>query len=193
MTVGARPETYRLTLRPVVPADAPATAALMTPAVAARLLGWPAPMTVGQARQRIDQGVAALAAGRGADLAILRHGRMIGWFGATLLDAPRRLASLGYWLGADHHDQGYMGEAAPAALAWLVDRLRLDAVEAGVQAGNFASQAILERLGFQIKARRRLFSPTRGASEDAIIFAAPAARLILPPVLAPARRAYAVR
>lgn len=191
MAAGA--ETDRLTLRRVRPADAPATAALMTPPIAARLLGWPAPMTVGQARQRIDASMAALAAGHGADLAILRHGRMIGWIGATRVDAPRRLASLGYWLGADHHDQGYMSEAAPAALAWLVERLRLDAVEAGVQADNFASQAVLERLGFQIKARRRLFSPTRGAPEDAIVFAVPAARLKLPASDPSARRAYAVR
>lgn len=195
MAFGIVAESYRLALRPVAPADAPATAALMTPEVAARLLGWPAPMSVAQARQRIDQGMAALAAGTGADLAIRRHGdgRLIGWIGASLVAAPRRLGAIGYWLGRDFHDQGYMREAAHAALPWLVDRLDLAAVEAGVQERNFASQAILEGLGFQIKARRRLFSPTRGAEEDAIVFAVPSARLTLSPSLAPERRAYAMR
>ncbi len=149
----------------------------MTRDVAARLLSWPAPMSVAQARQRIGQGIAALAAGTGADLVIRRHsdGRLIGWIGASLVDAPRRLGAIGYWL------------------PWLVDRLDLAAVEASVQERNFASQAILEGLGFQIKARRRLFSPTRGAPEDAIVFAVPSARLTLSPSLAPERRAYAMR
>lgn len=192
METGVIAETYRLALRPLVPADAPAIAALMTPAVAARLLEWPAPMSVAQARERIDAGRAALAADTGADLAILRGGRPIGWIGARLVAAPRRLASIGYWLGSDFQGHGYMSEAAHAALPWLIDRLALAAVEAGVQERNFASQAILEGLGLQLKARRRLFSPTRGTEEDALVFAAPAARLTLSPV-APDRRAYAMR
>jgi RimJ/RimL family protein N-acetyltransferase len=192
MATGIVVQTDRLALRPVEPADAPATAALMTPAVAARLLSWPAPMSVAQARRRIDASRAALAAGTGADLAILHDGRLIGWIGAHLVAAPRRLGSIGYWLGAEVHGRGYMAEAAHAALPWLVDRLALAAVEAGVQPHNFASQAILEGLGLQIKARRRLVSPSRGTAEDAIVFAAPAARLTLSPRRAPERRAAAM-
>lgn len=193
MATGIVTETYRLALRPLVQADAAAIAKLMTPGVAARLLGWPAPMSIGQARQRIDAGLAARAADTGADLAILHGAQLIGWIGARLVEAPRRLGAIGYWLGADFHGRGYMTEAAHAALPWLVDCLDLVAVEAGVQEGNFASQAILEGLGLQIKARRRLFSPTRGADEPAIIYAAPCARLTLAPSLLPERRAYAMR
>lgn len=195
MATGIVTETYRLALRPLAPADAAAIATLMTPEVAARLLGWPTPMSVGQARERIEQGIAGLAAGTSADLAIVRHsdGRLIGWIGAEVVDAARRLGSIGYWLGEAFQAQGYMSEAAHTALPWLVDRLGLVAVEAGVQEGNFASQAILEGLGFQIKARRRLFSPTRGAEEQAIVFAVPCARLTLSRGFAPERRAYAMR
>lgn len=195
MAFGIVAESARLVLRPVRPADAPETAASMTPEVAAHLLSWPAPMTMGQARARVDHSIAALAAGTGADLAIRRHsdGRLIGWIGARLVEAPRRVGAIGYWLGRDFHHQGYMREAAHAALPWFVDRLDLAALEAGVQEGNFASQAVLEGLGFQIKTRRRLFSPTRGAAENAIIFAVTSARLTLSPGLVPERRAYAMR
>lgn len=185
--------TGRLGLRPVAARDAAPLAALVTPDVSARLFGLPAGLSVDAARFRIAASRAALAAGTGADLAILRDGRMIGWIGAALLDAPRRLGSLGYWLGADFHGLGYMTEAAQAALPWLVARLRLDALEASVQADNFASQAILEGLGFQIKARRRLLSPTRGAPEDAIVFAVPAARLTLAPGAVSAQIALGAR
>lgn len=193
MTSGFAALSYRIGLRPVAPGDAAATAALMTADVAARLLAWPSPLGAGDARARIDRAAEALAARTGAELAILRlrDARLIGWIGAGVIrDAPR-VGSLGYWLATAYQGQGYMAEALNAALPWLVRQLGLAAIEACAQADNFASQALLEGLGFQLKARRRLLSPVRGEEEDAIAFAVPSARLRLTPAYQPELRAAA--
>ncbi len=172
-------ETRRLALRPVEAADAAATARLMTPMVAAELISWPSPMTAAQAAERIERSAAGLIAADSADLAILdrRSGALLGWIGAAVIGGERRLGTLGYWLGEDFHDQGYMTEAARAAVPWFAQALRLDAIEACIHPHNFASQAIVEGLGFQLKGRRRIFADTRGAEEDFITFAVPSAVL----------------
>lgn len=184
-------ETYRLVLRPVERGDAAATAALMTADVADRLLGW-TPLSVAEALARIAEAQRRLAARQGADLAIVRRldNRLIGWLSAGLRDRERGLGTLSYWIGSAYQDQGFMSEAARAALPWLVELLALKAIEVDIQSDNFASQAVVEGLGFQLKGRRRVFAPTRGIEEEVTAFSVPAARLTTPFVYE--ERAYAM-
>lgn len=64
-------------------------------------------------------------------------------------------AYLGYWIGAAHARQGWMGEALRVGLAYAFGPLGLHRVEANIQPGNAASIALVRSAGF----RREGFSP----------------------------------
>jgi RimJ/RimL family protein N-acetyltransferase len=143
--------TGRLRMRLVEPADAAATARLMTLDVALRLSSWRHPMTVRQAAARISRARRAAAARESVDYAILTRaeGELLGWVGLAVVSDQGGRARLGYWLGTPHQGRGYMSEAVAAALPAAVAFLRVEAVEAAVEETNAASVAILERLGMR--------------------------------------------
>ena len=147
-------ETERLFLRPVGAADAAETAELMTLEVARSLSTWPFPMSLAQARAKIEAAEAQRDAGRAVNFAIRakQDERLAGWIGLATV-APGR-ARLGYWLGTPFQHLGYMREAAPAALAAASRYLRAKLVEAAVQKDNAASIAILENLGMTLVAEQ---------------------------------------
>jgi ribosomal-protein-alanine N-acetyltransferase len=64
-------------------------------------------------------------------------------------------AYLGYWIGAPHARQGYMGEALALFLERSFGELELHRVEANVLPDNTASLALVRRAGF----RREGLSP----------------------------------
>jgi len=139
--------TDRLLLRPVRNADAEATAALMTPRVAASLSSWHSPMSVEEARSRVEKSQAARRDGTAVDFAIIERlgDRLVGWVGLKQV-CPQR-ARLGYWIGAPFQGLGYGSEAAAAALRTGAGFLKASIVEASAREENAASIAILRKLG----------------------------------------------
>src|SRR5262245_34134085 len=141
-------ETPRLRLRTVDEADAARVVQLMTRTVSDWLSSWPYPLDEVAAATRLRQLRQLVADGQGLCFAIeARDGAMIGvMIGMVMIvrspDNARR-AGLGYWLGEAHQRQGYMAEAATAAVADAFDRLDVDAIEAGAQPANTASFAIM--------------------------------------------------
>lgn len=146
--------TARLVLRPVRASDAEATAELMTLDVALNLSSWRSPLSLAEAADRIGRSIEAAVAAAALDLAICRRtdGRLMGWVGLALV-APAR-ARLGYWLGTRFQGQGYMSEAAPAALAAGCAFLRAETVEACARPDNLPSVAVLEKLGMRKSGER---------------------------------------
>lgn len=164
--------TPRLRLRPVQTVDAEATAALMNANIASNLIGWPATLSVVQARDRIERARHRFSTGRALELAILdrNSGDLLGWISMALSDRQADLASLGYWLGEPHQGRGLMTEAAAAAVPFAADYLGAAIVEARVLPGNPASVALLDNLGFQYQGPSKLFSPVRRRMEESVLF-----------------------
>lgn len=75
-----------------------------------------------------------------------------------LQDTPR----IGYWLGRPYWGNGYMSEAAHAALTWLFSNVDVDAVEAEAMLENPASIAVLRKFGFEETASGHCASQARG-------------------------------
>jgi ribosomal-protein-alanine N-acetyltransferase len=82
-----------------------------------------------------------------------------------------RRGGLGYWLGEAYHGQGYMVEAAAAAVAEAFARFDLDAIEAGAQPANAPSLAVMRRLGMQPIGERPIWAEARGREEICAYFA----------------------
>jgi ribosomal-protein-alanine N-acetyltransferase len=160
-------ETDRLLLRCVSGEDADATAALMTPEVSRWVARWPIPFTAAMAAERIAASRMAARAGNALPFAILEKTsrRLIGWIVVHRDADDIRRGSFGYWLGAAHHGQGYMREAAPAALRAGFDLMDLDVIEAGAQPGNDASFAVLRACRMTPTAMRMVPAPARGREE----------------------------
>jgi ribosomal-protein-alanine N-acetyltransferase len=160
-------ETARLRLRVVQDGDAKAVARLMTPEVVRWLASWPSPVPETFARDRLAEMRAAVHDGRGVCLAIEQRGDPSFMGTVTVFrskDDPAR-GGLGYWLGEPYHRQGFMTEAATAAVAIAFARLDLHVIEAGAQPENRGSLAVMRALGMRPVGARLMWASGRQREE----------------------------
>jgi ribosomal-protein-alanine N-acetyltransferase len=160
-------DTARLRLRAPEPDDAPFLSAMMTPAVSRWVASWPVSFSPGMAVERITVARALAKKGMALPLVVERRldGVVLGWIGVARDAADGRRGSLGYWLGEEHQDRGYMREAAPATVAAAFETLGLIVIEAAAQPGNAASLAVLRGCGMVAMGERTVFAPARGRDE----------------------------
>ncbi len=166
-------DTPRLHLRLVAPEDAEATSALMTPAVSRWLASWPLPYTVAMARERIALARSLAEAGQALSLAVTARDTrdLLGWIMLHRTREDPRVATLGYWLGEQHHRRGYLREAAtallPVAFAWF----DLDRVQASAHPENAASFGIMRACGMTFRHEEVMHAPARDRQELVHVYA----------------------
>jgi RimJ/RimL family protein N-acetyltransferase len=145
-------KTDRLCLRPLRTEDA---------GDITRLIGeWPVIrwLTTPPWPYRTEDAEAFLAKDRDQEAhAITREGQFMGVVGIHPRDDAGTTHEIGYWLGTPFHGQGYMTEAATAAIdaffATGADRLY-----SGYLIGNGASANVLAKLGFRVGGMHRALS-----------------------------------
>ena len=174
-------DTERLRLRCAEERDAASLAKLMSEAVSRRLASWPVPYTPVMALDRISGVRMAAAERRSLPLIIERRadGAVMGWISISRAPGDPETALITYWLGEGFHGQGYMREAAPAAMREafaLMDILRL---RAAVQADNAPSLAVVRLLGMTPMGEGRIWCPARGRDEPCLWFELPRERALL--------------
>jgi 8-oxo-dGTP diphosphatase len=145
--------TDRLTLRPLVPADAEALHRLVNDFEVTRNLAvvpFPYP------RVLADEWIAAtardLADGSAYPVAITGHEgaeEMLIGVADVRLDAKARTGRLGYWVGRRFWGHGVATEAAGRLARWAMANLAIDRLVAEVATDNPASAAVLRRIGFR--------------------------------------------
>ena len=166
-------ETARLRLRPVDEQDAAAAARLMTPAISRWLASWPAPLDEALAATRLRGMREAEARGQGLCFAIEQLARrdLMGFVMIFRSKHSARRGVLGYWLAEAFHRQGYMVEAADAAMTEAFAQLDLLAIEAGAQPDNVGSLAVMRRLGMRYVDERPVWAEARGREEICVYYA----------------------
>ncbi len=145
--------TDRLTLRPWGTEDAPALHRLLNDWEVIRTLAVvPFPYDRRHADDWIAQATARLQDGGAYQLAItgMDSGseHLVGGIGLQL-DAATRTAELGYWVGRAYWGHGVAGEAASRLARWGLANLDLERIVASVATDNYASIAVLRRIGFR--------------------------------------------
>jgi RimJ/RimL family protein N-acetyltransferase len=145
-------KTERLTLRPLVPGDAEAYAAMRFHPDIAKWL----PPAGGDPVEAARASIARFAAGwqerRHAPWGVFRDGALIGHAG--LNHVPEFAETEVLWaLHPDAWGRGYATEAATAALAYGFDTLGLKLIFAITLQDNLASQAVMKRLGLGYRRR----------------------------------------
>jgi ribosomal-protein-serine acetyltransferase len=89
-----------------------------------------------------------LAANEGFTAGIFQEGRLAGVIGYHRLNWASRIATIGYWLAAEHQGRGLMTLATRALVDHAFRALQMNRVEIRAAPGNTKSRAIPERLGF---------------------------------------------
>lgn len=150
--------TERLTLRPLRPEDAAELHRLINDwEVAKTLARVPFPYPRELADEWIASTRAQIIAGSAWHLAVvgIEHAGepqerevLVGCVGLTL-DAARREAELGYWVGRRFWGHGVGPEAAGRLARWALANLDIDRIVASALVENARSQALLRRIGFR--------------------------------------------
>ena len=94
--------------------------------------------------------------------------------GLTLANVRRGCAqacTLGYWMGRDYAQRGYMTAAVRGVIPFAFGTLRLHRIEAACIPANTASIRLLERTGFQREGFARQYLCINGSWQDHLLFA----------------------
>jgi len=136
--------TSRLILRPLIPGDAQALFALRSNEEVNRYLNRQRPVDIGEALQFIGTITDGITANNWTYWCITRDGSaLIGTICLWNFSQDRRTAELGYELHPDVQGQGIMGEALKKVLAFGLEVLGLNSVEAHVHRDNLKSIKLL--------------------------------------------------
>lgn len=147
--------TERLCLRTLTRADAPALLALYADPRVMRHWSHAPWTSLAQAHAAIAEARTDRAAGQALHLAIVTrpHGVLAGSCALFDIAPGGRRAMLGYLLAPAYWGQGLAREALQALIGHGFGRMELQRIDAEVDPGNDASQALLARLGFRLAGR----------------------------------------
>lgn len=79
-------------------------------------------------------------------------------------------ASLGYWMGADHANRGYMTRAVDLLARFAFDKLALKRLHAACLPHNAASRRVLEKNGFVEEGFAEKYLQIDGRWQDHVLF-----------------------
>jgi 8-oxo-dGTP diphosphatase len=180
-------KTERLTLRPLVAADAPALHRLINDWEVTRTLAvvpFPYP------RELADEWIALaggqIAAGTAYHVAITgtegEQELLVGGVGLRIAE-DKRTGSLGYWVGRRFWGHGVATEAAGRLARWALANLHLELLVASVATDNPASVAVLRRIGFRPVGEGVETFASRGGKQKVLHFEANRADLFEAPAI----------
>ena len=131
-------------------------------------------LTRGAFRRRLKMYKAELRQGVTYSFLIFRRIDDVLLGGITLSNLRRGVAqsaTLGYWIGSPHGNQGYMTDSLAAILEFAFSRIGLHRVEAACLPANEASRRLLLRSGFREEGYAREYLRISGRWQDHQLFA----------------------
>jgi RimJ/RimL family protein N-acetyltransferase len=142
-------ETARLTLRPLLPYDAPALHEMLCDAETMRYWSTMPHRALAETQAWVDEAIAANRRGEGHDFAVLHQARVIGrsafWSGNEI----------GFLFHRATWGRGFAREAVGAMLRYGFESLGFTAARADVDPDNTRSLRLLDRLGFKETGRAK--------------------------------------
>ena len=173
--------TDRLTLRPWRPDDAAALHRLINDWEVIRTLAVvPFPYSRERADEWVSESATRLESGQAYQLAITGTDKdaetLVGGIGLTP-DRATRSGELGYWVGRAFWGHGVASEAAGRMARWALANLDLDRLRASVATDNYASIAVLRRIGFRHVGEGMKMSVALGKERRVLLFEATRADL----------------
>jgi ribosomal-protein-alanine N-acetyltransferase len=131
-------------------------------------------LTRGAFRRRLKMYKAEMRQGVTYSFLIFRRVDDVLLGGITLSNLRRGVAqsaTLGYWIGSPHGNQGYMTDSLASILEFAFSRIGLHRVEAACLPANEASRRLLLRSGFREEGYAREYLRISGRWQDHQLFA----------------------
>ena len=131
-------------------------------------------LTRGAFRRRLKMYKAEMRQGVTYSFLIFRRIDDVLLGGITLSNLRRGVAqsaTLGYWIGSPHGNQGYMTDSLASILEFAFSRIGLHRVEAACLPANEASRRLLLRSGFREEGYAREYLRISGRWQDHQLFA----------------------
>ncbi|WP_244136176.1 GNAT family protein [Burkholderia sp. BCC0801] len=173
-TEGAFPTltTSRLSLRELLPSDAPSLFAVHGDAEGMRWFGTDPMTDIAEADKLIQVFANWRRSGSGVRWAIerLSDGLLLGTCGLFRWNRNWRSCAVGYELATFARGNGYMNEALSAAIDYGFDMMQINRIEAQVHPRNASSIQVLETLGFVREGYQRQAGYWRGTYHDLLQF-----------------------
>lgn len=141
-----------LALRPWRVADAEALAAAWRDPSVARWTGVPPTVDLATAVRWIDGEAARRQQGLALDLVIELAGDLVGEVGLARIDAERRAAEIGWWVGEPWRGRGIATRSTALVATWAVRSLGIQTLVARCHPGNPASGRVAAAAGFERRA-----------------------------------------
>jgi [ribosomal protein S5]-alanine N-acetyltransferase len=98
-------------------------------------------------------------------LALKENGTLIGSIGIHPHERFSR-AEIGYWLGVEFWNKGYMSEACRKVIDFGFETLGLERIQAGYFTENIASRRVMEKAGMQYECTLRNYVQKNGLNRD---------------------------
>ncbi len=165
-------EGVRIRLLSLTVKDGVAIAELMTPDVSRWLVSWPANPTVDEVTARIGRAMAAILDKRELHFCVEERERhsIAGYVSVVRSSAEPGVGHISYWLGTAFQGKGYMTEAVRLAIATAFEWLSVDRIEAGAQAENVSSFAVMKRVGMTFVGEREVWTDIRQRNERCLFY-----------------------
>ena len=97
------------------------------------------------------------------------------FLGAITLDnirrGPAQSGTLGYWIGHDFSQLGYMSEAIKAVVAYSFSKINLSRIEASTLPENVPSRGLLEKSGFKYEGVAQSYLQISGRWRTHVLYA----------------------
>jgi RimJ/RimL family protein N-acetyltransferase len=161
----------KVRLRPVKVSDARVAYRLVKDEAVLKWLAWDGPASEKEVRQTYKRWGEQMETGDYYPFAIERNDQP-GLMGCIDIRFPRhpQQADIGYWLGAEFWNRGYMSDAIRLVSYFSFKYLEAARVYATVFVGNIASRRALEKNGFSLDGTMRSHVHKRGRWLDAWFF-----------------------
>ena len=163
-------ETERLVLRKLEMRDAQDIYAYGKDPLVAKHVLWDAYTNVGEARSYLRYMLRRYRSGEPSSWGIEERasGKIIGTIGYMWYQEDNNACEVGYSLGREYWNKGYMTEALGAVIDYSFNDLRFNRIEAQHETDNPASGAVMRKCGMTKEGtlRQRLFNKGRYVDVD---------------------------
>lgn len=166
-------ETDRLILRPLRMRDAEDLYAYASDPAVSRHVLWDTHHSLSDSRQFLRAAIRQYRKGLPGTFAItLRDsGRMIGTIGFMWINVDSQSAEVGYSLSREYWNRGLMTEALRAVIAFGLDELSLNRIEAQHETDNPASGRVMIHAGMKKEGMLRQRLKNKGRFVDVALYA----------------------
>ncbi len=163
-------KTERLVLRPLRSADALALFAILGDPEAMKFWDRPAVARTATAAEIVASQIAAMEDGHFLYWTVWRDEDAIGSVDLSGLDFTHRRGEIGFLFRRDQWGQGYGREAMGALIGHAFGQLRLERLEARIQAANVPAKKLIKLLGFAPEGRLTAYLLRDGMRHDVDVF-----------------------